>query len=345
MSNPHYTQCPNCKAIYPLPSAKLNDPKARAKCGCCQQIFLLNDNRVADTPTPTNATTEKIPTPVVAQKANTPSSDTVIGDTLIDDGGDTTNKTASVHFSDDELNDFLNKEITVAKDAIQTTRDDKEDETWLQELLSDSSSSPEPPSQPASDDTKINEIDLVTIIPVATTTAQKNKKNTLHKVFSNKPTSQQLATKKPIGVQIMWFVGCVILLALLAVQYAIFNLDTLVKNPSYASGIQRFCHFAKCSIPSANLANIVVDATLKNHPQATDIIITIHNKSDEEQLYPNLLVHLKNKDGTVIADFIASRYDYLSESQKNILGKQSKRIMLTAQTNKMPTTVEVTPFY
>lgn len=351
MSNQHYTQCPNCKAIYPIPSTKLNDTKARAKCGSCQQIFLLNDNRVAHVPVAISVDTPKpSPAPTIQnKKENQTASNIGIDDDnpMIFDGADDhdTPKVADVRFSDDELSDFLNKEIKVAEDVIQAAHNEKEDESWLQDLLKDSDPS-ELAKQVKIDNTKVNEIDLVTIIPSAAHTPKIHKKSSaLNKIFSNKPTSQQIATKKPIGVQIMWFIGCIILLLLLGVQYTIFNLDTLVRNPNYASSVQKFCNIAKCSIPNADLASISVSSTLKNHPKATDIIITIHNKSNHEQLYPNLLVRLKNKDGMVIADFVASSHSYLSESQTSILGNQSKRIMLTANTDKTPTSVEVTPFY
>lgn len=341
MSNQHYTQCPNCKAVYPIPSSKLGSQVARAKCGCCQQIFLLNDNRIASP-----VTTEQ---PNVDDHSDQPNNNPVPAPAshtdIIFDGADEPNpptNPTSVAFSDSELNDFLNKEINVAQDTI-LAHNEKEDESWLQDLLKDSK--PDQPSAEQTDNTKINEIDLFTIIPTANQNSQPKKTRSLNKVLAHKPTSQQLATKKPVGVQIMWFIGCVILLILLGVQYTIFNLDQLVRNPSYAPSVQKFCQLAKCSIPNADLSSLVIDATLKNHPQATDVIITIRNKSSDEQLYPNLLVRLRNKDGTVIADFVASSHNYLSESQTSILGNQSKRIMLTANTNQMPATVEVTPFY
>ena len=359
MSNQHHTQCPKCKAVYPIPANKLNDTKARAKCGRCQHVFLLLDNRVQHVTASTHvADTAHEPAPAMATQTTTHTQNThqaskPVADAdhnaMIFDDADTHDvpeqAKPSVSFSDDELSEFLNQDITVAQSAIQSGHsDNSEDESWLQDLLKESDN-PQANQADLVDNTKINEIDLVSIIPAATDIETPRKTKSFAKVFSNKPTSQQLATKKPLGVQLMWTLGCVILLILLGVQYAIFNLDKLVKNPQYAPKVQQFCHVAKCSVPNADLANLVIDAKLKNHKQATDVIITIHNKGSQEQLYPDLLVRLKNKDGIVVADFVASSYSYLSESQKSILANQSKRIMLTANTDKAPTTVEVMPFY
>ena len=74
MSN-YRTQCPNCQASYPLPTAKLGDPKARAKCGRCQQVFYVNENLIGEPvvqPTPSvapqpSASSQPAPAPVAPQ--------------------------------------------------------------------------------------------------------------------------------------------------------------------------------------------------------------------------------------------------------------------------------------
>lgn len=355
MSNQYHTQCPKCQAIYPIPASKLNDHNARAKCGRCQQVFLLHSYRLSNTNAPVepvmNAATVSTSHTHLASQVATPakqslqaSSDATDNPMIFDDmGGQETKPAAKVRFLDEELDEFLNQDI---KANERQNPHNKEDESWLQDLLAEPKDTAQAKPSNQVDSTKTNEIDLVSIIPAADDVHELPRKNkSFAKVFSNKPTTQQLATKKPLGVQLMWLIGCLILLVLLGAQYAIFNLDKLVKNPQYAPIVQKFCTLAKCSIPNADLSNLTIDAKIKNHKQATDVIITIHNKSGHEQLYPDLLVRLKNKEGMVVADFVAGSYSYLSESQKSILGNQSKKIMLTAKTDKMPAIVEVTPFY
>lgn len=40
------TQCPSCQAYFSSPQAQLNELDAKARCGRCQQVFLVNENLV-----------------------------------------------------------------------------------------------------------------------------------------------------------------------------------------------------------------------------------------------------------------------------------------------------------
>lgn len=40
------TQCPSCQAYFSLPQSQLNERDAKARCGRCQQVFLVNENLV-----------------------------------------------------------------------------------------------------------------------------------------------------------------------------------------------------------------------------------------------------------------------------------------------------------
>lgn len=309
-----------------MPSAKLADPTARAKCGRCQHVFLLNENLVSPAP---------VVEPVVAPPS-TPQQPTPAPEVQ---------PSVSPPPVDDDFGRYLDEQMEIATSNIQSDKsNDSTENAWVNDLLKNAdpnqvkiNQSTNPKANPPQD------IDLTTVIPPAPHGSPK--KNAFKKVFKQKPTTQQMATRKSFIGQLMWLLGCVILLGLMVVQYTLFNLETLITNPAYHQKIQSFCALAKCSTPNADLGSIGVTSSLSNKKGKTDIIIVIFNRSSQEQLYPDLVVKLKNKDGVVVGDFIASRKDYLAESQNSILGNQQKRIMLTAKTDKAPTTVEVTPIY
>lgn len=312
------TKCPSCGAIYPMPAVKVGDPTARAKCGRCQQVFFLNENLVQ----PPVETPKTQPNPVsnnIAQK---------------NDAFDEVDEFS--RFLDEQINQASPK--TESSPQFSATRTASSPEDLLKKMEAHAKQGTN--AKPVSTDANINLSNVIT--PAA---FDAPKKDTLQKVFAHAPTTQQLATKRSFFGQLMWAIGCVILLGLLIVQYTLFNLDTIIKNPQHAKRVESFCKIAKCVTPSADISNINVQSSYKNYADGTDIVILITNRNQKEQLYPDLLVRLKSADGAVVGDFIASRRDYLAESQKSILGNQQKRIMLTTKTDKKPAFVEVTPIY
>lgn len=338
MSQQH-TRCPSCGAVYPMPSDKLANPNAKAKCGRCQQVFLLNDNLVQTSlpkPTTQTAPTEHPMTaqsPAVSPTRTTPSPAPITQQAEDED--------------EDDFGDFLDAQMKIATTVIQSEKvaDNTEDNAWIQDALKNSD-----PNRVAinhSNNTHANpkaDIDLSTLIAPASTLGKK-KMPSFKKAMSHKPTTQQLQTKKSFVGQLMWFIGCLILLGLMVVQYTLFNLESLIANPAHASKIQAVCSVLRCSTPNADLGSVGIDAKHENQQGATHITITITNRSAQEQLYPDLLVRLKNADGVVVGDFVAKRSDYLAESQKSILGNQQKRVRLSVTPKQTPTVVEVTPLY
>lgn len=353
MSQQH-TQCPSCGAVYPMPSAKIGNPTAKAKCGRCQQVFLLNDNLV------------QVKTPAAPQAAHHAHTNTNINNTNTNNVHTNVAQNPSAHeippsapkpsklaqsvqdtSTVDDFSRFLDEQMQIATSSIQSekTPDDISSEAWLQSALNNSdpnesviNQSTNPHANPKAD------IDLSAIIAPASNLGQKRVPS-FKKAMSHKPTTQQLATKKSFASQLMWFIGSLILLGLMVVQYTLFNLESVIANPAHADKIRAFCAMAKCTVPQADLGSIAITATHRNNKDNTDVIITFFNRSSQEQLYPDLLVRLKDAQGVVVADFVATRSDYLAESQKSILGNQSKRIQLTTKPKQTPTVVEVTPLY
>lgn len=151
MSN--QTQCPHCQTTYPMPTTKLGDPDARAKCGKCQQVFFLNANLVnsssaAQTKQP-KATAHKTQTTTDPQEKITPkrtkrTKRTLTEDMIHDDmDGVEENKPKTVlgvSFDNDELENFLKDNINFAPTTAKSTKDelaDDEGDDWAHDLLND----------------------------------------------------------------------------------------------------------------------------------------------------------------------------------------------------------------
>lgn len=349
-----------------MPAAKLGDPNARAKCGQCQQVFFLNANLISNgtpiqQPAPQSQarsttrqqalpsqTQEDLSIPAIprrAKRAKPVATEGMIHDEMDGTNTQTPQTTSTVAFSDDELDSFLNENINFVPRLSKSTKDemaDNEDEAWLKDLLNDKKPVVTNAQTTTSTTTSpiINEVDLNAVIPVAV--PKPKKPISIKQIESNTPTTQQLAEKKSLGSQLAWVVGCVLLVALLGVQYALFNAKEIAKNPESAGLAHTLCGIIPCRIPSAELSSLNINATLQNQK---DVIITINNTSNTEQLYPYLLVQLKDKNNAVVADFVADTKDYLSESQTTLLAGQHKRIMLSVNTNTNASSVTVKPFY
>lgn len=312
--------------------------------------------------TPQHAPSQKVAQHTASQELSTPTLDTArtsatpkptkhakplpSNDMIHDDMDDSKSDTLStqVMFSDQELDNFLNENISSASYLVKSTKDemaDNDGEAWIENLL-DESKNPTAQTQTAQVTSApiIDDVDLNAIIPAA---APKAKKPLSIKRFRpTKPTAQQIATKKSLWSQLLWLFGCILLIGLLGLQYMLFNMDKVAKNPATANLAHQVCGIIQCRVPSAQLSSFQIDATLQNQK---DIIIYISNKSSTEQLFPYLLVQLKDKNGMVVADFVADTKDYLSESQTTLLANQYERIMLSTGTVTKADSVTVTPFY
>lgn len=365
MSN--QTQCPHCQTTYPMPAAKLGDPNARAKCGKCQQVFFLNANLLGSSPAtqakrqakgqanPTpqpNQTSQtlahsaptspqEIPAPKRTKRIKPAPTEGMIYDEMDGTEENKPKTVLDISFSDDELDSFLKDNISFAS-TVKSTKDEMADnegeESWADDLLKDTK--PISTAQDTNSNSITNNVDLDAIIPVAI--PKPKKPTSIKDIQPNKPTAQQLATKKSFGSQLLWLVGCLLLVGLLAVQYALFNVDKLAKNPKTASLAHAVCGIVSCNMPSADLNSLEVTSSLKNKK---DVIIDITNKTSSEQIFPYLLVQFKDSSGVVVADFVADTKDYLGESQTTLLANQRKRIMLSANSAPKASSVTVTPFY
>ena len=105
---------------------------------------------------------------------------------------------------------------------------------------------------------------------------------------------------------VLWGVGNLLLLTVLAGQFVFFYRDELATIPSWRPLVTEFCHHAGCKIhPRRDIALIEqLQTTIAPHPKyenALRIRTTLVNRASFSQAYPWLEVSLTNNAGTVLA--------------------------------------------
>lgn len=165
------------------------------------------------------------------------------------------------------------------------------------------------------------------------------------------PTSQQEALKKSPLALLLWFIGCLLLIALLFAQYAIFNVNDLIKNPTHRNKLISACNMLSCSLPAADLESFAI-INLRHRPSRVestdtdmDILADIQNTSNEAQLYPNLKVTINGENGK-LGEFIAAPADYLPVNQEQLSANQKKGFMFTVSLKDSEVSnVNIEPIY
>lgn len=335
MSSRYQTQCPRCHTIYPMPESKLGEEKARANCGKCQHTFFLNSHLVnVGKPKP-----EPVPTPAIPD-------DEIIFDDVDDDKASSDQATTDINFDGDGLDEFIKQEFENTTPKPRNTAD--EDESWLDELLKDDDNSiPKTivSQRPSDDISDVIGVDIKSYIPEAP--VKESTEEILKKVnerLQHAPTQEQILTKRSGLLNVVWAVGCVILLGMLGMQYAFFHQNTLNQQPdkAFLKPLCPFCNFAE-SNPSAFEASYQIAHGTAEH--TTNMIGTLKNTSGQNQLYPNLKIRIMGKQG-LIGDLALAPSEYLAGEQTLLLANQSGRFMLTLDVaTEDITTITFEPFY
>lgn len=147
--------------------------------------------------------------------------------------------------------------------------------------------------------------------------------------------AQPIAVRSSASIATMiWLAGCLLLLLLLLAQYVIFNLNTLIKNPTHAARLQAICSIAVCGLPNADLSALSTAqlsmraSTINTNTDFSDLQAELINNSTQAQLLPNLKVSVYNADG-LLGAFIAMPEDYLLSKQSQLAGEKSLSVMFT----------------
>lgn len=147
--------------------------------------------------------------------------------------------------------------------------------------------------------------------------------------FERQTSSQKQVKTTSTGMNIIWAVGSLLLLGLLAAQYVIFNADEMLKTPDRAANLQRLCQLSpiNCNLPNADLSlidsNVLSLERNKTEPKKTDLIMTLTNKSSTANLYPNLKITLRAGNETK-AQFIVPVKQYAPTNTSRLMGNQIK---------------------
>jgi predicted Zn finger-like uncharacterized protein len=117
---------------------------------------------------------------------------------------------------------------------------------------------------------------------------------------------QTSAKPHPRWRAVLWGLGDLLLLLLLAGQFVYFYRDELARIPSWRPLVAKFCGYARCELrPLQDVTAIeLLETTIAPHPQydnALRIRTTLVNRAAFPQNYPWMEVSLTDNGGRVIA--------------------------------------------
>ena len=230
---------------------------------------------------------------------------------------------------------------STAANNIHANVDNNTDNSWLEKLLEEQSNNEDIPP----DDTDLSQLLMDMGVPIRTgESASEEHAKKPQAQLASMPTAHSIAS-------LLWLLGCLVLALLLAAQYVMFNLDTLVKNPSHAQRLQSICSIAGCSLPHADLTALTVTNTRHNSSQIkttgafSDISATLNNKGPDAQLYPHIKVSVYGAND-LIGEFIAAPSDYLLGKQSQLTADNNRQVLFTIPVaNAQIREVTITPLY
>ena len=150
--------------------------------------------------------------------------------------------------------------------------------------------------------------------------------------LSQQVSSQQLANAKIFNMRIVWGLGSLLLVFLLAAQYIIFNIDTLITSKANAAVLSTICHkIPACQLPLADteLIDVQMLALAHSSKQAgkTDLVFTLTNTTDNNIVYPSVKVSLRSGN-TILAQTLLTPSHYLEAGNNYLMPHQIKPIKL-----------------
>ena len=150
--------------------------------------------------------------------------------------------------------------------------------------------------------------------------------------LSQQVSSQQSLNAKFFNMDIVWGLGSLLLIFVLAAQYIIFNINTLITSTTNAALLSTICHkIPACQLPLANteLINVQMLALAHSSKQAgqTDVVFTLTNTTDNNIIYPSVKVSLRSGN-TILAQTLLTPSHYLEAGNNYLMPHQIKPIKL-----------------
>lgn len=150
--------------------------------------------------------------------------------------------------------------------------------------------------------------------------------------LSQQVSSQQSLNAKIFNMDIVWGLGSLLLIFVLAAQYMVFNINTLITSTTNAAMLSTICHkIPACQLPLADteLIDVQMLALAHSSKQAgqTDVVFTLTNTTDNHIIYPSVKVSLRNGN-TILAQTLLTPTDYLEAGNNYLMPHQIKPIKL-----------------
>ncbi|MFL0427118.1 DUF3426 domain-containing protein [Moraxella sp. 179-F 1C4 NHS] len=228
-----------------------------------------------------------------------------------------------------------------AVEAIDLAQDNEtlgDEQAWLLSLMAQAD------DNEAADDTAgakrgmdgVFNTDIFDQIPIDTRSEQQSDllayQQKIDERLSQQVSSQQLANAKIFNMSILWGLGSLLLVFLLAAQYIIFNIDTLITSKANAAVLSKICHkIPACQLPIADteLIDVQMLALAHSSKQAgqTDLVFTLTNTTDNNIVYPSVKVSLRSGN-TILAQTLLTPTDYLEAGNNYLMPHQIKPVKL-----------------
>ena len=232
---------------------------------------------------------------------------------------------------------------SAAANNIHANIDNSNDNAWLEDLLKEQDTN----DKTIQEDTDLSQLLLSMGVPF-------RDEDRTHEERVRKMQAQAKLTPRPERhsvASLLWTLGCLVLALLLFAQYVIFNLETLVKNPTYAEHLQKICTIAACSLPSADLSALTITelthkpSQIKKAGTFSEVSATLNNQSAQAQLYPDVKVSVYGADA-LLGEFIAAPNDYLLSTQNQIAADSRRQLLFTIPVaNTQIREVRINPIY
>ena len=150
--------------------------------------------------------------------------------------------------------------------------------------------------------------------------------------LSQQVSSQQSLNAKFFNMGIVWGLGSLLLIFLLAAQYIIFNINTLITSTTNAALLSTICHkIPACQLPLADteLIDVQMLALAHSSKQAgqTDVVFTLTNTTDNNIIYPSVKVSLRSGN-TILAQTLLTPSHYLEAGNNYLMPHQIKPVKL-----------------
>lgn len=345
----HQTQCPNCHHDFTITDEQLSEKLGFVRCAHCKTVFsALEEQADAED----NTTTTLI--------ADCPTNDAI---------SNTKNKLTSSRKAgknDFSIMDDFDSVTTTASTPVfshhaASKEDPNEDTAWLEQLLQDADVSEQtdattPTAAASKNPTSQNDFSNVLNQLEVEVDYEHQADQTVYRKkmaqrFDQQASSQHKGATHSVGMSLIWFFGSVLLLLTLGIQYAIFNINSLVSSPSTARQLNQLVQRLSLPyhLPMADPKLIDVQILkLAGSPKAnqqSDLTFTLTNTTDNHLVYPSLKISLRS-DHTVHAQTILTPNDYVETGNHYLMPHQIKPIKLRVDfPNSQSQQANIEPFY